>query len=105
MHPSQIERLRIPGYARSIGYSKIRIRRKKRSVLQLTMLALAFVVMASFEIFAPTHEVLANPAVVSEIDDTITVDNPCTPEDDQITGTYHVRGVVHEHPGELLIPE
>ena len=74
-----------------------------RSVLQLTVLALAFVVTAFFGTFIPTHEVSANPAVITEFtDNDLRLDNPCNPEAGRLTGTFHIKSVVHHHPGEFL---
>jgi hypothetical protein len=43
-----------------------------RSVLKLTMLAVAFAIMVSFGTFAPTHEVSADGTVVIHIPSTLT---------------------------------
>jgi hypothetical protein len=61
-----------------------------RSVLQLTVLALAFVVTASFGTFAPTHEVSADGAVTRKDSFSVTLPpNPCNPESGNLTGTIN----------------
>ena len=75
-----------------------------RFVLQLTVLALAFAITASFGTFAPTHEVSADPVIRDELhlDNESLPPSPCNPEGGPLTGTFDIKSVVHEHEGEFL---
>jgi hypothetical protein len=72
-----------------------------RQILKLTVLALVLAVTVTLGTFVPIHQASANPPVITKSSTNVILDNPCTPANDNITGTVITKLTIHNHPGEL----